>query len=171
MKSISKIYFRNISAFAKYSCIGIPLIIFITLYALYSYSIIAANIDFSAMITVVSFFIVTNITALMAFPKKPLSLLYNNDKTKYGDTLYDILISRYKYAMYISFYFVLIFSIIFFSIKINCNESLSIIISSLAISIFAHILIVNINMISYYFDLLEISIMQEINDENGDLND
>lgn len=171
MRCVTKIYFRNISTLAMCMSIFIPLILLVALFLLYLYGAIIVDVDFSTMVTVVSLFIVTNITALMAFPKRALTMLYENDRTKYGDTLYDILISRYKYAMYVSFYFVLIFSIIFFSIKFDCKSIIYVIISSLSISCFSHILIVNINMFSYYFELLEISIMREFKNEKGDSND
>ena len=113
------------------------------------------------IITAFSIILVTNITALFAIPRETLKLLIDNDKTKYGDTLYSILINRYKFAIYTSFFFIT-FMILSENIKFGKKYIIATPLVQYIICYFTLLLLLfNIFLIRYYFQALFISLTND----------
>lgn len=148
---------RNLTKKDKRGIFLYPLIVDILL-CIYSFlNLIQISFDIGVLITTISLLLVTNIFALVAFNQKNLTQLYHNNKTKYGDSLYLILSTRYKTTIYTSLIFVTLLTF-YHSLTIPLYHSLDKIIESIILYFFIIIILLNIYLIRYYFDVLEINL-------------
>tara|TARA_Y100000590_G_scaffold303218_1_gene341859 strand:- start:421 stop:921 length:501 start_codon:yes stop_codon:yes gene_type:complete len=124
---------------------------------LLSIPLLRINVD--TVLTVISIILVTNITALFSMDKGVLILL-NKTKDKAGIKHYDNLVHRYKHIIYITFSFIILmylYQVLFIEMK----NIFSFAINYIFVSLFIYILIYNILLLKYYFNMLNISIDAE----------
>lgn len=98
-----KVFWRNLTKSTKIWLFGVPAIIVGILVLLEMTTAITIYFSSELLITAFSILLVTNITALFSIPQETLCELYKNNKTRYGDSLYRIFMSRYAFTIYLCF--------------------------------------------------------------------